>query len=148
MLAFSVQKGSRSYKLIDTAKECVIAVPGESLAKPTLAMGLETGDQIDKIEKHQLSTVDSEVVAVPGLAQAIANLECQVAQVIGIGDHRTAFVEVKRFGVNIERRERCLLSVGPWHEGYALLAQKGIHRIGVVNSTHSPEWRLPNTHAK
>jgi hypothetical protein len=41
--------------------------------------------------------------------------------------------EVRRYAVNTANRERNLLSVGPQHNGYEVLAAKGIHRIGVVD---------------
>jgi flavin reductase (DIM6/NTAB) family NADH-FMN oxidoreductase RutF len=133
MMAFAIQKGAYSYKLLETASECVLAVPGETMAAQAMYCGTKSGSKVDKVAECGLRLIPSERVSVPGLASAIANVEVRIISKVETGDHLTAFGEVLRFGVNEQSNERCLLSVGPDTDGYSVLAQEGIHRIAVVD---------------
>jgi flavin reductase (DIM6/NTAB) family NADH-FMN oxidoreductase RutF len=132
MMAFAIQKGAYSYDLLSEAEECVLAVPGERLAQETLFCGINSGRSVDKVKECKLSLIDSEKVKVPGLHAAIANIEMRIVNKISTGDHLTAIGQVLRFAVNKKNEERCLVSVGPHTEGYQVVAQHGIHRIGIV----------------
>lgn len=134
LVAIAVHRRSYSYELLSAAREFVLAVPGENLAQETLFCGVESGREVDKVRECGLQLVESKTVQVPGLESAIANLELLVRSRVETGDHRTVIGEVRRYAVSTENRERNLLSVGPKHDGYQVLAAKGIHRIGVVNS--------------
>ena len=132
MLSFAIQKGSYSYELVQNARECVLAVPGEALARETLECGLKSGRDIDKMRDMNFSPLASQTISVPGILECIANLECEIRSVISTGDHLTTIVEIRRFTVDRSNVQRNLLSVGPSHEGYEVLAKQGIHRIGAV----------------
>jgi flavin reductase (DIM6/NTAB) family NADH-FMN oxidoreductase RutF len=132
MMAFAIQQGAHSYKLLENASECVLAVPGEMMATQALFCGTKSGSEFDKVTACGFRLHRSEKAQVPGLASAIANIEMRIVSKIETGDHMTALGEVLRFGVNESNTERCLLSVGPDTDGYLVLAQEGIHRIGVV----------------
>ena len=134
MMAFAVQQGSYSYELLEESEECVLAVPGEKLAQQVLECGLKSGRDMDKMRAYGFSPLPSQTISVPGIAECIANLEGKILTITKSGDHRTAFVEIRRFSVNRRNEERCLLSVGPSHKGYTVLAKHGIHRIGVVEA--------------
>jgi flavin reductase (DIM6/NTAB) family NADH-FMN oxidoreductase RutF len=132
LMAIAVHRRSYSYQLFSAAREFVLAVPGEKLAREALFCGVESGREVDKIRECALPLVDSKTVRVPGLESAIANLELLVRSTFDTGDHRTIIGEVRRYAVNTRNQERNLLSVGPQHDGYEILAAKGIHRIAVV----------------
>jgi len=132
MVAFSIQEGSYSYQLIARTDDCVLSVPGESLAAETLYCGERSGAEFDKVRQCGFELTESQTVAVPGIGQAIANIELELLSRIKTGDHVTVVGQVKRFAVNAETEERCLLSVGRNHSGYDVLASRGLHRIGVV----------------
>lgn len=134
MMAFAIQQGSYSYELMERAEECVLAVPGERLARQVLECGLKSGRDMDKMSEFNFSPLPSQTISVPGISECIANLEGKIRSKVPTGDHRTAVVEVQRFSVNRSNEERCLLSVGPSHKGYVVLARHGIHRIGVVEA--------------
>jgi flavin reductase (DIM6/NTAB) family NADH-FMN oxidoreductase RutF len=143
MVSFAVWHGSHTYSLLDRAGECVLAVPGERLANVALICGTRSGNEVDKANLCGLSFAKSEYVQIPGIQECIANVELRVVNKIRTGDHMTVIGEVQRFGVDIEKNERCLLSVGPEHQGYEVLAHQGIHRIGVVRGSTQSESNKP-----
>jgi flavin reductase (DIM6/NTAB) family NADH-FMN oxidoreductase RutF len=134
MMGFSVQRGSRSYRLLDEAQEVVLAVPGESMAAETLFFGIESGDEKDKIDVAGVELVESKTVAVPGIENAIANIELSLINVFDAGDHKFVLGRVQAFAVRKKSTELPLLSIGPRTNGYRLLARHGVHRIAVVAS--------------
>lgn len=133
MMAFAVQEPAFSYELFRKARECVLSVPGETLAKETLFCGTHSGREVDKVTECGFELIPSSDVEVPGIRTAIANIELTIANKVQTGDHLTLIGLVKRFAVDVNSKERNLLSVGPEHEGYEVLVHKGIHRIGVVD---------------
>jgi flavin reductase (DIM6/NTAB) family NADH-FMN oxidoreductase RutF len=133
MMAFAIHKNAYSHALLQNSTECVLAVPGENLAEQSLFCGVETGRGRDKFRECGFKPAASACVGVPGIEQAIANVEIKIVQKVKTGDHMLAIGHVLRFGVDEKRQERCLLSVGPREDGYKVLVKRGIHRIGVVN---------------
>jgi len=134
MMAFSLHRKSLSYELATINKSCVLSVPGESLAAVALLCGTRSGRGTNKVKDAGVILVQSETVPVPGIMQAKANIEMEIVNRIQTGDHLTVVGKVLKYAVNVHNKERCLLSVGPEHEGYDVLAQKGIHRIAVVKN--------------
>jgi flavin reductase (DIM6/NTAB) family NADH-FMN oxidoreductase RutF len=132
MMAFAVYHRAYTHSLLESASECVLAIPGETMAKEAMYCGLESGRDVDKVTACGLELAASATIGVPGLAKAIANIELRIACRVPSGDHLLVVGEVVRYGVNPGNRERCLLSVGPNHDGYEVLARSGIHRLGVV----------------
>ena len=132
MMAFAIWQGAYTYSLVERATECVLSVPGRALAEATLFCGLKSGERIDKASECGVTFIPSELVGVPGIAQSIANIELRIVNKVRTGDHMTVVGEVLKFGVDKAKQQTCLVSVGPDHEGYTVLASHGIHRIGVV----------------
>ena len=132
MMAIAVQNVTASFRLIWEAKEYVLAVPGTSLVEETLFCGVTSMRDLDKVQQLGLELCPSEKISVPGLKKAIANIERTKELCVNVGDHVLVVGRVARFGVNKDRNELPLLSVGPDTRGYRVLAQKGNHRIGVV----------------
>lgn len=95
MLAFAIHDVNWSYELFRTAKECVLAVPGESLAVETLECGLRSGRRADKVETLGLALCDSEIVSVPSMRESVANVETEVVGTVPSGDHLTVLVQVR-----------------------------------------------------
>jgi flavin reductase (DIM6/NTAB) family NADH-FMN oxidoreductase RutF len=134
MMAVAIQNVARSYELIQQAGEFVLAVPGESLAQEAMFCGVNSLSEVDKVEHLKLDLRPSEKVAVPSLGRAIANVEMVREAAFRTGDHVLVVGKVVRFAVNRRSRELPLLSVGPDTQGFRVLLEKGIHRIGVVES--------------
>ncbi len=133
MMAVAIQRGSVSYELIGQAKQWVLAVPGSSLVRETLFCGVTSMRETDKVKRLGLELCPSTHISVPGLRKAIANIELERVKCVETGDHVVAIGKVLKFGVNSQRKELPLLSIGPDLAGYKLLARHGIHRIGVIN---------------
>jgi len=133
MMAFSINRRALSYELLNKTEHSVLSVPGERLADTALFCGTHSGRDVDKVKACDLSLINSETICIPGISQAIANIELKIVARVPTGDHMTLFGRVLKFGVNKENKERCLVSVGPDYSGYELLATKGIHRIAVAS---------------
>jgi flavin reductase (DIM6/NTAB) family NADH-FMN oxidoreductase RutF len=134
MMAFAVHKRAHSHGLLQDALDCVLAVPGESLAEQAMLCGIDSGRAIDKFRVCGLTRVESARATTPGILEAIANVELALVEKIRTGDHLTVIGRVLQFGVQKHSRERCLVSVGPRTEGYRVLRRRGIHRIAVVDT--------------
>jgi flavin reductase (DIM6/NTAB) family NADH-FMN oxidoreductase RutF len=132
MMAFAIHERAYSYQLLENADSCVLAVPGEALADQVLYCGINSGSKAEKIRACGFTLTPSKHVDVPGIAQAIANIELRILAKIQTGDHLTVTGQVLRFGVNKGNSERCLVSVGPRTKGFQVLRRRGIHRIAVV----------------
>lgn len=135
MLAMAVHNINASYQLIQKATEYVLAVPGTNMVNETLACGLRSARDCDKLHLTGLKTVPSEKIGVPGLAKALANVEMVKHTSVVTGDHilvvgRAVNFRVKRNSGNALP----LLSIGPNSTGYKLLAQHGIHRLASAKS--------------
>jgi flavin reductase (DIM6/NTAB) family NADH-FMN oxidoreductase RutF len=134
MMAVAIQNINASYELIERCTEYVLAVPGPALLKETVFCGTKSMNEVDKVEELRLKLSTSTTVRVPGIAAAIANIELTKQVCVKTGDHLLCVGLVRKFGVNRQRRELPLLSIGPDAAGYEVLAKQGIHRIGTVRS--------------
>lgn len=132
MIAFAVHKRAWSLQLLKKASDLVLSVPGEGLAHEALYCGIKSGRAVDKVRECGMELTQSASVRCPGLRAAIANIELSIQSMVETGDHTTVIGKVRKYAVNKANHERNLLSVGPTHQGYSVLASKGIHRIGVI----------------
>lgn len=132
MIAVAINDHSSTFELIREADEFVLSVPGPSLLSETIQCGTRSMRDIDKIKTLQMNLIESETVSVPGLRDAIANVELRKSAILPTGDHILVVGRVTRFAVNSASNELPLLSVGPNTYGYSLLQKKGIHRLAVV----------------
>ena len=133
MMAVAVHKSASSYSLIQTAPEFVLAVPGESLVDAAMFCGTTSMRDVDKISHLGLKLIDSQRVNVPGLADAIANVEVRRESVILCGDHVLVTCRVMAYRVNSSCEDRPLVSCGPDERGFVVLRRNGIHRLAVIN---------------
>lgn len=133
MIAVSIEKKNYSYDLMSVASNFVLAVPGESLAEQAMECGLLSGRDSDKFSILNLSKQQLENSSVPGIAEAIANIELTVESRVITGDHMIIVGRVFGFHVNPENIEKNLLAIGPNDKGYKLLVRKGLHRVAVID---------------
>nr|WP_263857512.1 flavin reductase family protein [Pseudomonas monteilii] len=136
MIAVSIEKKNYSYDLIRVASNFVLAVPGESIAQQAMSCGLLSGRDVDKFKECGLTKQSLHYGHVPGIAEAIANIELSVESQVDTGDHITVIGRVLGYYVNPQNIEKNLLAVGPNSQGYKLLVRKGLHRIAVVEGGH------------
>ncbi|HHQ4309165.1 flavin reductase family protein [Serratia fonticola] len=132
MLAISIEDRNYSYKLAVVASEMVLAVPGESLAEETMSCGFFSGRDVDKFSQCGFTKEVMPNVSIPGICEAIANIEIKIVNRVVTGDHITLFGEVVGYHLNESNIERNLLAIGPNILGYELLVKKGMHRLGVI----------------
>ena len=147
MMAVAVAQASYTSTLLKVGSEFVLGVPGESMADAVIQCGLESGRTVDKVATLGLRLGAGEVVGVPILEQCIANVELRTARLVPTGDHTTVIGEVAAFRVNVQNRERPLVSVGPDTSGYRLIAKSGIHRIAVASPLSSDAGVPKDAHA-
>lgn len=138
MIAIAVNDRSVTHTLIQRATNYVLAVPGQTLVDATMYCGLYSMRDIDKVKRLSLELMKSEMIPVPGLLRAIANVELKKVTTVKTGDHLLVIGEVLRFAVNRKINELPLVSIGPYTDGYQLLRKKGVHRIAVVNKSSDP----------
>lgn len=132
MMAVSFEKRNHSFDLMKSAEHFVLAVPGESLAQSAMVCGVTSGRTANKFEECKFTRQQLSYSSVPGIAEAIANIELRVENRMLTGDHLTVIGRVLGYHVNAERIQKNLLAVGPNQTGYKVLAHRGIHRIAVV----------------
>jgi flavin reductase (DIM6/NTAB) family NADH-FMN oxidoreductase RutF len=137
MMAVAIQKRSASYELIQNAEHFVLSVPGESLADASMFCGTTSMSKVDKVTHLGLPLLPSLSIDVPGISNAIANIEMERNALVKTGDHIVVIGRVLRFRVNTTLRELPLVSFGANEEGYRLLSRHGVHRIGTVLTAHA-----------
>jgi flavin reductase (DIM6/NTAB) family NADH-FMN oxidoreductase RutF len=132
MVAFAIHRKAHSNLLAASASECVLSVPGESLASEAMFCGTHSGKTVNKFKSCGFVASQSESVNLPGLANAIANIEVKILKSVVAGDHSLIIGEAVRFKIDPSTKERSLLSIGPDTRGFDLLLRHGKHRIGVI----------------
>lgn len=139
MIAVSFEKKNLSYELMKTASNFVLAVPGESLAEQAMKCGLLSGRTANKFHECSFTKQHLPHTNVPGISEAIANIELSVESRLITGDHLTVIGRVIGYHVNPKNVEKNLLAIGPNIQGYKLLVRKGLHRIAVIQG-HSDDF--------
>lgn len=132
MIAVSFEKKNHSYELMKSASSFVLAVPGESLAEQAMKCGVLSGRTVNKFDECGFTMQSLPNFGVPGISEAIANIELSVDSRFITGDHLTVIGRVLGYHVNPKNVEKNLLAIGPNIEGYKLLVRKGLHRIAVI----------------
>lgn len=133
MMAISFERKNYSYDLMESATNLVLAVPGESIATQAMDCGLLSGREADKFAVCNFTMQSLPGSTVPGISEAIANIELSVESRIATGDHLTVIGRVIGYHVNPQNIEKNLLAIGPNTHGYKLLVRRGLHRIAVVD---------------
>lgn len=128
---FAIHNINHSFKLFKEEEKYCISVPGEKLAKQILESGIVTGKDWDKFALFNLTPFFIDENNTCGINECIINAFCDKTAFIPVSDHALVVGEMKSIYRNYDNKERNLLSISNWLEGYELLEQKGIHRIGV-----------------
>lgn len=135
MMAVAIHKSAASYSLIQTASEFVLAVPGETLVDAAMFCGTSSMREFDKVSHLKLRLIAGQRVQVPGLADAIANVEVCRENLVTVGDHILVTCRVLGYRVNELTKDRPLVSCGPEESGFEVLRRHGIHRLALVKCT-------------
>lgn len=89
LVGVSIAPGRTTHDFIEQEKALVISVPSAEMLKDVWTAGTTSGPA--KTEQMNVTFTPSQKVSVPGIAEALANIECEVADSPSYGDH-TLFV--------------------------------------------------------
>lgn len=81
-MAMTTGAWNYSYEALVKTRECVIAVPAVELLDTVLAVGTCSGADIDKFATFNLTRREAKRVRAPLIQECLANIECQVTDVI------------------------------------------------------------------
>ncbi len=90
----SVRPERFSYDLIKNSKEFVINLTTASMVKNADRCGTYTGRKVNKLEKYDIKTVASNLVACPTLEQSPVALECKVTDIVELGTHHMFLADI------------------------------------------------------
>ena len=117
MYLLGIDDPAYTLELIREHKEFVIAFPGKAMAEASLYFGTVHGHNVDKAAASGLEFVPASKVAVPLLADAVANLECKLVAEYRPGNCPLVVGEVIAAHENTDSDVRRLVNTAP---GYKL----------------------------
>ncbi len=110
---FAITTGpwNHSYAALRKSRQCVIAIPTVDMIDTVVGIGTCSGDDTDKFETFGLTAVKGKHVDAPLIAQCLANIECEVVDIVKkhdivVLDGIAAYVDAAR------RERRTLHAVG------------------------------------
>jgi flavin reductase (DIM6/NTAB) family NADH-FMN oxidoreductase RutF len=130
-VAFSVEKRHLSHELLTRRGHFALGVPGRCLATAALSCGLKCGREVDKANVFGVRLEQGTLPSHMLVADAIANMECELAWFHDAGDHTVFNARVTRYLVCKDCIEPGLLSIGSDETGYEVLCVSGVHKLAV-----------------
>lgn len=82
------------HDMIAKSREFMVTIMGEGEEGTAFFCGTKSGRDVNKVKELNLATDPGEVIAVPRLKGALANLECKLIQSLVSGDHTIFIGEV------------------------------------------------------
>jgi flavin reductase (DIM6/NTAB) family NADH-FMN oxidoreductase RutF len=82
VFAMTTGPWNHSYTALRESGECVIAIPTADLIDTVVGIGTCSGTDTDKFEKFGLTALKGEHVGAPLIKECLANIECEVVDVI------------------------------------------------------------------
>ncbi|ANU17799.1 hypothetical protein BBI11_12500 [Planococcus maritimus] len=145
MLIFSIGEGvgARTGTVKDTLTnirergEFVVNIVSASLANEMAKTGEHVAPEIDEFDYVGLTPISSEVVSVPRVKEAPVSMECELVQVIPLGDDHLVIGKVLRFHVQDDLYDKGRIDTTK------------LAPIGRLAGTYSPVesmFTLPNEH--
>jgi flavin reductase (DIM6/NTAB) family NADH-FMN oxidoreductase RutF len=98
--AIAIWKGSHTYQNIVRTEEFVINVPPVDLAEKIDTFAARLPDDRSEVEEAGCQAFESTHVAVPGIEECIASIECKYLQEVDVGAH--ALVLGRALGGHVE----------------------------------------------
>ena len=83
-----------SFRILKTAKECVINIPTVELAGKIVGCGNISGREVDKFKTFSLTPVPASRVKAPLIGECYANLECRVVDMRMVAKYNLFILEV------------------------------------------------------
>lgn len=87
LLGISIEQSRYSAEMVSHSEEFALNFPGRQLLHHVQYLGSLTGADVDKFEATQLETFDPVHVTAPLIEGCVAWAECEVQEVIPLGDH-------------------------------------------------------------
>ena len=128
LVACVVSSANYSFTALRAAGECVVAVPGVTLADKVAQAGNCSGRDIDKFAAIGLTRRPAKRVDPPLLAECIANLECRVSDTRLVTKYNLFILEVLAAWVDPKQKSAKTIH----HQGYGRFVVDG--RTIVLNS--------------
>ncbi len=118
LVGVSVAPGRTTHDRVKKETAFVISVPSTEMLEDVWTAGTRSGPA--KTEQMDVTFTPSQQIAVPGIAEALANLECEVVDSPSYGDHTLFVAEVVGHSVDGDaydgttpaRPERFLAHIG------------------------------------
>ena len=120
-LACIVSSANHSFAGLRAARQCVIAIPAQKLARKLVAVGNCSGRDVDKFASIGLTKMPAAQVAPPLVAECFANLECQVIDTRMIGRYNMFVLEVVKAWIDPAQKNPKTLH----HHGYGRFVVDG-----------------------
>lgn len=87
LIGIAIEQSRYSVELISHGEEFAINIPPALLVHHVQYLGALSGEHIDKFEVTQLETFPALHITAPLLRDCVAWIECEVQQVLPVGDH-------------------------------------------------------------
>jgi flavin reductase (DIM6/NTAB) family NADH-FMN oxidoreductase RutF len=88
LLGVAIHESRFTMDLVSHAEEFALSFPTRALLHHVQYLGALSGEQLDKFEVTQLETFSPRHVTAPLVAGCAAWVECEVVQVLPVGDHQ------------------------------------------------------------
>lgn len=102
MVTVAIRPERLSYDYIKETEEFVINLPNVSMTRIVDYCGVTSGRKVDKIDKLNLNTEESQKVLAPSLSDCPVNIECKVKSITALGSHDLFLAEVVSISVDEE----------------------------------------------
>ena len=106
---FAITTGAwnHSFAALQKHRECVIALPTVDMLDTVVGIGTCSGVDTNKFAKFKLTAVPGKHVKVPLIKECLANIECQVIDIVK--KHNIIVLEGVAAYVDVERQEKRML---------------------------------------
>ena len=94
LIAFASVPTHHTFKNIQETGEFVVNIPNEDILDQLWITGEKFAEDINEIEKAELTSIDSSNVTPPRIAECFAHMECRVHSIKDSGDHNIVIGEV------------------------------------------------------
>lgn len=100
MLSISVRKERYSYDIIRESGEFAVNLVNRDLVRAADYCGVKSGRDVDKFGEMELTPMQSQRIAAPGIAESPVCLECHVVKQLPLGSHDLFLAEILTVSVD------------------------------------------------
>ena len=100
MLSISVRKERYSYDIIRESGEFAVNLVNRDLVRAADYCGVKSGRDVDKFGEMELTPMQSQRIAAPGIAESPVCLECRVVKQLPLGTHDLFLAEILTVSVD------------------------------------------------